>query len=107
MYNFFVGSGYPIGDAFQPDDPIPDISIFQDGSFQSENDFADVITQIDSDMFQNLSNYNAWMLEYTETDTHAEGFLFPTQAFINSQGSIERTYSVYFINYGPPFAGSI
>ena len=47
------------------------------------------------------------MLGYSETDTHAEGFLFPTQAFINSQGSIERTYSVYFINYGPPFAGSI
>ena len=104
---FAVGSGYPIGNAFQPDDPIPDISIFQDGSFQSENDFADVITQIDSDMFQNISNYNAWMLEYSEPDMHAEGFLFPTKAFINSQGSIERTYSVYFINYGPPWVGSI
>ena len=98
-FDFIVGSGYPIhpGDS----NPTPDISIFQDGSFQSANDFANVITQIDSDMYQNLSYFNDRQLEESAFHPYNQYTLIPTAAFINSQGSIERTYSFVLTHHTP------
>ena len=97
-FDFKLGEGYPIYPG--PYNSSPDISIFQDGAFQRANDLATVITQIDSHMFQNLSYYNAWQAE-DHGSFYYQYSLIPTAAFLNSQGSIERTYAFVLTFYHP------
>ena len=97
-FDFQLGEGYPISPG--PYNSSPDISIFQDGAFQRANDLATVITQIDSHMFQNLSYYNAWQAE-EHVPFYYQYSLIPTAAFLNSQGSIERTYAFVLTHYSP------
>ena len=97
-FDFQLGEGYPIYPG--PYNSSPDISIFQDGAFQRSNDLATVITQIDSHMFQNLSYYNAWQAE-EHAPFYYQYSLIPTAAFLNSQGSIERTYAFVHTFYNP------
>ena len=96
-FDFKVGSGYPINPG--PNEPSPDISIFQDGSFQSANDLVNVVNQIDTHMFQNLSSFNAYQREYGAF--YYQYSLIPTGAFINSQGSIERTFAFVLTFHTP------
>ena len=96
-FDFKVGSGYPINPG--PNEPSPDISIFQDGSFQSANDLVNVVNQIDTHMYQNLSYFNAYQREYGAF--YNQYSLIPTGAFINSQGSIERTFAFVLTHHNP------